>query len=248
MPRRLPCIRMRLLDRYLFRELLTPLAYCLGGFLIFWISYQLFNDLENLQEAKLHLFDVIELCAAWTPDCLVTVLPIALLLASLYTLTNHARHNEITAMRAAGMSLWRLCVPYFVVGFIASLVLFALNEFCVPYSTGWAECIKNRYVQNSNDPGTRNQFRNFGFTNAREHRTRTWFIGEYRPETAEMLKPQVNWTLPDGSSHRLYADHAVRMGGVWTFFDVKEYAQVDTTAPLLPCNSFKYLARRRCRN
>ena len=234
MPRRLPCIKMRLLDRYLFRELLTPLAYCLGGFLIFWISYQLFNDLENLQEAKLHLFDVIGLCAAWTPDCLVTVLPIALLLASLYTLTNHARHNEITAMRAAGMSLWRLCVPYFVVGFIASLVLFALNEFCVPYSTGWAECIKNRYVQNSNDPGARNQFRNFGFTNAREHRIRTWLIGEYRPETAEMLKPQVNWTLPDGSSHRLYADHAVRMSGVWTFFDVKEYAQVDTTAPLLP--------------
>jgi lipopolysaccharide export system permease protein len=234
MPRRLPCIKMRLLDRYLFRELLTPLAYCLGGFLIFWISYQLFNDLENLQEAKLHLFDVIELCAAWTPDCLVTVLPVALLLASLYTLTNHARHNEITAMRAAGMSLWRLCVPYFVVGFIASLVLFALNEFCVPYSTGWAECIKNRYVQNSNDPGARNQFRNFGFTNAREHRIRTWLIGEYRPETAEMLKPQVNWTLPDGSSHRLYADHAVRMSGVWTFFDVKEYAQVDTTALLLP--------------
>ena len=35
---------MRLLDRYLFRELLTPLAYCLGGFLIFWMSYDLFSD------------------------------------------------------------------------------------------------------------------------------------------------------------------------------------------------------------
>ncbi len=29
---------MRLHDRYLFRELLTPLAYCLGGFLVFWIA------------------------------------------------------------------------------------------------------------------------------------------------------------------------------------------------------------------
>ena len=44
------------------------------------------------------------------------MLPIALLLALLYALTNHARHNEITAMRAAGVSLWRLCVPYFVIG------------------------------------------------------------------------------------------------------------------------------------
>jgi lipopolysaccharide export system permease protein len=233
---------MRLLDRYLMRELLTPLAYCLGGFLIFWISYDLFTELNEMQEHKLHLLDVIGYSIAMTPEFLVMVLPIALLLALLYTLTNHARHNEITAMRAAGVSLWRLCVPYFVVGFIASLVLFALNEFCVPRSTEWAECILNRYVRNSNDPGTRNQFRNFGFTNARERRTRTWFIGEYRPETAEMFGPKVSWTLPDGSWRQLQAARAVRVNGVWMFFDVKEYAQVDTTAPLLPLFQTNVLA------
>ena len=242
MPRRLPCIKMRLLDRYLMRELLTPLAYCLGGFLIFWISYDLFTELNEMQERKLHLLDVIGYSIAMTPEFLVMVLPIALLLALIYTLTNHARHNEITATRAAGVSLWRLCVPYFVVGFIASLALFALNEFCVPYSTGWAECIKNRYVQNSNDPGARNQFRNFGFTNAREHHTRTWFIGEYNPETAEMFGPKVSWTLPNGSWRQLQAARAVRVNGVWMFFNVKEYAQVDTTAPLLPLFQTNVLA------
>ncbi|MGA2179742.1 MAG: LptF/LptG family permease [Verrucomicrobiota bacterium] len=233
---------MRLLDRYLFRELLTPLAYCLGGFLIFWISYDLFTELNEMQEHKLHLLDVIGYSIARTPEFLVMVLPIALLLALLYTLTNHARHNEITAMRAAGVSLWRLCVPYFIVGFITSLVLFALNEFCVPRSTEWAECILNRYVQNSNAPSARNQFRNFGFTNAREHRTRTWFIGEYHPETAEMSGPKVSWTLPNGSWRQLQAARAVRVNGVWVFFDVKEYAQVDTTAPLLPLFQTNVLA------
>ena len=232
MPCRVPSVVMRLLDRYLFRELLTPLAYCLGGFLIFWISYQLFNELDKLQEAKLHLFDVIELCVAWTPDCLVIALPIALLLAVLYTLTHHTRHNEITAMRAAGVSLWRICVPYFIVGFIASLVLFALNEFCVPHSARWAERILNRYVQKSNDPDMQNQFHDFGFTNARGHRT--WFVGEYRPRTVEMLKPKVSWPLPDGSRRELHAARAVRTNDVWTFFDAKEYMQSNATAPLLP--------------
>ena len=84
---------VRLFDRYLLRELLTPLAYCLGGFLIFWISYDLFTDLDKFQAAKLHLFDVIEYSIAMTPQFLVTVLPVALLLALLYTLTNHARHQ-----------------------------------------------------------------------------------------------------------------------------------------------------------
>jgi lipopolysaccharide export system permease protein len=163
---------------------------------------------------------------------LVLVLPIALLLALLYTLTNHARHNEITAMRAAGISLWRICLPYFAVGFAASLALFALNEFLVPPSTDWANHILSRYVQKPGDVEMQKDFRNFGFTNARENRK--WFIGEYFLKTSEMSKPQVNWNLPDGSSRRLYADRAIRTNGVWTFFNATEYSQADVSAPLVP--------------
>ncbi|MGH7976683.1 MAG: LptF/LptG family permease [Limisphaerales bacterium] len=223
---------MRLLDRYLFRELLTPLAYCLGGFLIFWISFDLFTNLDEFQERKLHLLDVIALETAKTPGSMVTILPVALLLALLYALTQHARYNEITAMRAAGVSLWRICVPHFVVGFIASLALFALNEFLVPRSVNWANHILSRYVQKPDDPDVKNDFRNFGFTNERAHRT--WFVGEYLKKNAEMLKPVVSWTLPNGSSRQLHADRAIRTNGVWTFFNVTEYSQAGASAPLLP--------------
>jgi lipopolysaccharide export system permease protein len=220
---------MRLLDRYLLRELLMPLVYCLGGFVVFWISFNLFTRLDDLQEAKLHLWDVIELCAAWTPECLVTVLPIALLLALLYTLTHHARHNEIAAMRAAGMSLWRLCVPYFLVGLGASLVLFALNEIAVPRSNEWGERILNRYVHKSDDAP--NPFH--GFTNARANRI--WIFNEYRPRTAEMSGTiVVNWTLPNGSIRKLYADRAVYSKPGWTFFNVREFEQAGETAPVVP--------------
>jgi lipopolysaccharide export system permease protein len=214
---------MRLLDRYLFRELLTPLAYCLGAFLIFWISFDLFNELAEMQERKLHLLNVIEYCIAMTPEFLVTILPIALLLALLYTLTNHARHNEITAMRAAGVSLWRLCVPYLIVGLAASATLFLLNEFCVPHGKDWANHIMARYVQKSDDPLSQNNFSDLPFNNKRNHRS--WMIGEYRAKTVEMLDPQVNWTLPDGSACQLNADRAVRTNGVWTFFNVREFVQ-----------------------
>jgi lipopolysaccharide export system permease protein len=220
---------VRLLDRYLLRELLTPLAYCLGGFLIFWISYDLFTDLNKLQDAKLHLLDVIEYAIAMTPAFLVTVLPIALLLALLYTLTNHARHNEITALRAAGVSLWRLCVPYFLVGFVASGALFALNEICAPRSTEWAERILNRHVHKPDD--TQNQFH--GFTNARA--SRIWVFNEYHPQAAEMSGSiVVNWTLPDGSIRKLYADRAIYTKHGWTFFNVKEFEQASETAPVVP--------------
>ena len=47
------------------------------------------------------------------PEILVLVLPLALLLALLYALSNHNRHHELTAIRAAGVSLWRMAAPLF---------------------------------------------------------------------------------------------------------------------------------------
>src|SRR6516225_5922155 len=117
---------MRLLDRYLLRELLVPFAYCLGGFLLFWIFFDLFAELGNFQRKKLHGLDIAQYYLVITPDFLTVVVPVALLLALLYTLTNHARHNELTAIRAAGVSLWRLSLPYFAVGVASALSLFIL--------------------------------------------------------------------------------------------------------------------------
>jgi lipopolysaccharide export system permease protein len=221
---------MRLLDRYLFRELLTPLAYCLGAFLIFWISYDLFTELEELQERKLHTLDILNYTLAMTPEFLVQVLPVALLLALLYTLTNHARFNEITAMRAAGISLWRICLPYFAVGVAASAIYFAVNEILVPRSLDWADKILTRYVQKPEDARAQDQFH--GFINAREHRL--WLFDEYRARTSEMIKPEVNWNLPFGTNYLLKATRAVHTNGAWNFFDVSEFLQAGTNESFVP--------------
>ncbi|MBU6409096.1 MAG: LptF/LptG family permease [Verrucomicrobia bacterium] len=225
---------MRLLDRYLFRELLAPLAYSLGGFLIFWISYNLFTQLDELQAAKLHFWDVVELCVAWTPGFLVTALPIALLLALLYTLTHLARHNEITAMRATGISLWRISVPYFFMGFVASLALFALNEFSAPRSDDWATAILGRYIHKAPVAAQKEP----RFQNDRSHRI--WGFTRFDYRTGELFQPQVNWISPAGLGRELNAGRAVFTNGAWVFFDATEDAQAAPGGqfkPLLQTNA-----------
>ncbi len=225
---------MRLLDRYLLRELLVPLGYCLCGFLVFWIASDLFSELGNFQDRKLHGGDVAEYYIVKAPGFLVVVLPVSLLLALLYTLTNHARHNEITAIRAAGVSLWRLCLPYLLVGFAASLALFALNEIWVPDSEETAEQIKGRRLPTPPGAASRREVRNLGFTNSRDGRL--WQIGVYDSETGEMINPQIIWTQPDGSRLWLKAERAVRTNEIWTFYNAREYresAQTNTLSPVL---------------
>src|SRR5580700_12263042 len=124
---------MRLLDRYLLRELLIPLGYCLAGLLIFYLAFDLIGSLNSYQEHKLQFADIVELYVVKIPEILVFILPIVLLLALLYALTNHARHHEITAIRAAGVSLWRICLPYLAVGLALSALLLVLNASGLPH-------------------------------------------------------------------------------------------------------------------
>ena len=130
---------MRLLDRYLTRELLLPFGLCLGALLIFWSTGELLGELPDLQKAKLHGIDVAKYVLSSAPEKMVILLPVSLLLALLFSLTQHARHNEITAMRAAGISLARLAVPYFAMGLLLSLVLFVVNELVVPKASALSE-------------------------------------------------------------------------------------------------------------
>ena len=230
---------MRLHDRYLFRELLAPLAWCLGGFLVFWISFFFFKELDTIQEHKLTLLDTAEYCAASLPEFFVMVLPILLLLALLYALTHHARHNEITALRAAGVGLWRVCAPYFVVGLAATGIYFALNEIAVPRCDHWAGEILNRHARKEDDaPSLASGAKSF--TNARAHRL--WTFSAYDPHTTQMLNPTVTWTQPDGSWHALQAARAIRTNGVWTFYEVRLFAQSGAHGNLLPVGMTNVLA------
>ena len=212
---------MRLLDRYLLRELLVPLGYCLSGFLLLWVSADLVNELGSLQEHHLSLGDIVAYYGVQAPGFLVLGMPIALLLALLYALTNHARHHEITAIRAAGVSLWRLCLPYLAVGVLSSLAVLALNEFWVPDSDVRADRIKNHRASQSDSQ----TLTNFCFNNSRDGRL--WQIGVYDPSTGEMIRPVVVQRERDGSTVTLRADRAVRTNGVWTFFGhVQQYREI----------------------
>ena len=211
---------MRLLDRYLLRELLIPLAYSLGGFLIFWISFNLFSRLSDFQEHHLSVGDIAEYYAVTLPEMLGVVLPIALLLALLYALTHHARHHELTAMRAAGVSLWRLSLPYLAVGFVFSVALFAINEIWVPKSVDRADEIFNRH--SSGREAVRDWQGNVNFINSRDNRS--WTIGQYNSKKQEMKAVHLDWHLPDGSRRDIYAEAAHFESGAWVFTNVQNWA------------------------
>lgn len=202
---------MRLLDRFLLRELAIPLAYCLAGFLLFWITFNLVNEINDFQDKHLLARDIVEIYWVRMPELLTIVIPVSLLFGLLYTLAHHARHHEITAMRAAGISLWRICAPYFVVGFLFSGALFWVGEKGAPDAADRERRIKARRSHEEDSQ----VIQNLNFRNA--HENRIWNIGAYNPDTFEMTNPHIEWRLQDGSRRILLARSGVRTNDHWRF-------------------------------
>lgn len=76
------------------------------------------------------------------PFQFVQVLPIAALIASVMTMVSLSRTNEITAMRAAGMSPIRIGIPLGIGGLILSLISFAIGNNVIPITSA-----KMRYIE-----------------------------------------------------------------------------------------------------
>jgi lipopolysaccharide export system permease protein len=220
---------VRLLDRYLLRELLVPLAYCLGGFLVFYVAFDLIFEISRFQEGHLLFLDVVEYYIVTLPEILADqVIPVSLLLACLYALTNHSRHNELTAMRAAGVSLWRLSLPYLSVGVVCGVAVFAFNELWVPLAVDKSKDILERRLNPGQD---RHWTGRLDFHNEADRRH--WNIASFNRATSAMTLPTVTWELPDGSVHQIFAKRGVYTNGHWRFSEVEKWDRAASDAPPL---------------
>jgi len=232
---------MRLLDRYLLRELLLPLAYCLGGFLISFIAFDLFSSLSEFQRNNLTAGDILEYYIDRIPEFLVAsyLMPMSLLLGLLYSLSNHARHNELTAMRAAAIPLWRIALPYFAVGTLMSLIVFYVNEELEPAGLEAAEMVQTRHSTERAKTLEKIWKKDVKFHN--DLANRHWDILFYNVRTHVMINPHFEWFRTDGSRVKLLAEQAHWLNHHWVFTNVTRVdysATVDALGEISRTNQF----------
>ena len=135
---------MKLIDRYLLRTLASPLAVCLFAFVLVFMVHDLFDNLGVFVSAGTPLDQVILYYLFLIPSVFYLITPIALLLAVLYSLSHLTKNNELTAMRASGVSLYRLLVPFIAVGMLFVFVVYGVNERVAPACAYWCHLFKSK--------------------------------------------------------------------------------------------------------
>ena len=138
---------MKVLERYTLRQYCAPLLWCFGIFLGLYLVFDLLGHLDEILRSRLPFKILLLYYGMMMPLIFVQVAPFACLMATLYTLGNLNRHQELMAMRASGLGPFQIVRPILLMGLLVSLGVLVVNEWISPQAALMTQSIKANYLE-----------------------------------------------------------------------------------------------------
>ncbi len=138
---------MGILFRYLLREYAKIFTMCFAGLMTIYLVVDFFEKLRRFLRYDAEAIDIASFFALRTPGISFQIAPLAVLMATLLTLGILSRNHEITAMRSAGISLFRLASPFLFFAVLVGFVLLAFSANVIPLANARAEHVKTVNIE-----------------------------------------------------------------------------------------------------
>jgi LPS export ABC transporter permease LptF/LPS export ABC transporter permease LptG len=133
-----------ILDRYVSRKFLAVFLLIFLALLLISVIVSFFEGIDNIYEHNKSFLLLLQNIWYRTPEFVFYILPVAVLTTTLLALGLLTKSNEITAMKACGISLYRIILPVLLLGAFMSLVSFYNQERVLPFANKMAEETWNR--------------------------------------------------------------------------------------------------------
>ena len=106
---------MKILDRYLLKNFLIPLSYCLFVFCLLYVVIDVFGHLDEILRNNVPFVVLVKYYLSLLPLVFVQTVPVATLLAVVYMIGTMNRSNELTALKASGINISSFLLPVFAI-------------------------------------------------------------------------------------------------------------------------------------
>ncbi|MBP2638362.1 MAG: lptG [Firmicutes bacterium] len=209
---------MRILDKYIIKEMLGPFAFGIAAFSSIFIGTNILVKLTKfITQYDASILTVIKLFIYSLPGIIVLTFPMSMLLASLMAFSRLSSSSEITAMKSGGQSFARLAVPVFIAAFFVSAAAVILNEALVPASNIAYNNIVRQEVEKNTQPIIQDHVVIKNITQGELERLT--YARNFIEETSTMNKISVQ-EYEDGRLVRVEnAERAVWQDGYWRMYD-----------------------------
>ena len=128
-------MHIRILDKYIFREVVLTFVFGICAFSAVFIgSGTLFRIAEYITDYGASLASVVKIFVYGLPGIIIWTFPMSMLLAVLLTFGRLSSSSEITAMKSCGIGFSRIAAPAILLGCIVSVCAIAFNEYVVPWA------------------------------------------------------------------------------------------------------------------
>ena len=214
----------RILHRYVTREFLKVFGLSLSSLIFIYIVVLFFQKMDLFIKYKAPFYLIFEYIPYKLPEVTFQwTLPYAVLLATLLTLGNLSRHSEITALKAGGVSLYRITFPLLFIALLISLCSFLGNEYLVPYTNQRSHYLLEVKVRKEKPRGF---FKDY----------KIWYRGDHRIFNIRLLDPQkqilkgltiYEFDNDFRCTQRIEAREARWVQGKWRFYDgaIRDFAE-----------------------
>jgi lipopolysaccharide export system permease protein len=223
---------MRILDKYILREISIPIIFCLYTLVFLFLIADLFDHLSEIMSNTPPLKDIILYYLNLLPFAFVQMIPWSTFLGTLFLFFNFTRHNEIIAMKACGLKMTKIAAPVLFLGLILSVITFVVNDRLVPQTFKAAEKILTQKIQFSTD--TTDTVFNETLTNTTLlSNNKQYFIRFFDPETKIIEDIRIHFLDSNNRvKEKITAERGVWIDNKWSFSDVSVH-QLDPSGRII---------------
>jgi len=208
--------RPSLMDVYVGRKYLRTVILAFVGLMALYYIGEFIELSEKLSKGQATMPKIVEYFYYATPKFVYFIIPLATLVAVLTTLGGLTKTNELTILRACGISLYRTTLPLLALALVSSAMLFALEDRVMAHSERRAEFLRNEIRDRPQ--------RTFNVAN------RSWLIGrtaglyhyavfDVRAQTLHHLSIYETARNPYRLTSHTFATRAVFRDGAWEATD-----------------------------
>jgi len=192
-----------ILDDYVLREFLTTFAMVLVSFVLLMLVFTFFELLGDIIRNRTPLVTVGEYLIDLTPSMIYNIAPLGVLVAVLVTFGVLTRTSELTAMKATGISLYRVMVPIVVVSALIAIALFLFDESYLPSANRRQEALRSiikgrpaqtflrpdqKWIFGRQEPGKPGRIFYYQFFDPDQERFANLTVFEFNPENFSLSR------------------------------------------------------------
>ena len=120
------------LDKYIFSQFFGPFSLAVGGFLVIAMIDILYYLMDLLIISNVNVGTLLKILLLKLPEIMMLFFPMAVLFSTMLLLIRMIKDNELTILRASGISLVRIIRPLLIACTCVTLVSFYFYDSVVP--------------------------------------------------------------------------------------------------------------------